>query len=60
MYKSFMYEFLRKPDGSDFLFISPELKYNFKVLYDQVDTGEVVTISLFEQIVNSLIELDGH
>ena len=58
MYKSFMYEFLKKPDGSDFLFISPELKYNFKVLYDQVDTGEVVTLSLFEQIVNSLIELD--
>lgn len=53
-----MYNFIRKPDGSEFMFISPDLKYNFKVLYDQCDTGEIVTLNLFEQIVESLYELD--
>ncbi len=53
-----MYEIMKKEDGSNFFFISPDLKYNFKVIYDQCDTGEATTLNIFEQLVNHLIEKD--
>lgn len=53
-----MYKVLNNPNGSNYVFIPPDVKYNFKVLYDQCNTEEIFTINLFEQIVNNLISLD--